>query len=107
MPYHRPIPDSNPRGKGSALVGSMVEAEKLIQIALVLPSAVLIGWAGGALLDNRFHQSWIAIVGLILGSISGLLSAYRLALTVEKRSRAADESQDEHGKVPSNRNDES
>jgi ATP synthase protein I len=98
MPYQRPIPDSNPRKKGSAIVYSMVQAEKLIQIALVLPSAVLIGWAGGAWLDSRFHQSWIAIVGLTLGSISGLLSAYRLALTAEKSSRRVDESQNENGK---------
>jgi len=104
MPWHSPIPDSNPRKKGPALMGSIVEAEKLIQIALVLPSAALIGWAGGAWLDGRFHQRWIAIVGLTLGSISGLLSAYRLALSAEKGSRKMDESQNGKGNGTSGQN---
>jgi F0F1-type ATP synthase assembly protein I len=51
-----------------------------MQIALVLPCAVLIGWGGGAWLDMRLHQSWITLVGIALGSIAGMVSAIRLAL---------------------------
>jgi F0F1-type ATP synthase assembly protein I len=59
---------------------SLVKAERLMQIALVLPAAVFIGWAGGALLDKWTHQHWIYIVGLILGAIAGLVEAVRQAL---------------------------
>jgi F0F1-type ATP synthase assembly protein I len=62
-------------------MGALIEAEKLVQIAFVLPAAVLIGWLGGAWLDSRLHQSWIALAGFILGSISGMVSAIRMAMT--------------------------
>jgi F0F1-type ATP synthase assembly protein I len=81
MPYNRPIPDDKPRDKASkGLVEGLVQAEKMMQIALVLPSAVLIGWLGGMWLDKRLHQSWITLAGFILGSISGLASAIRMAM---------------------------
>jgi ATP synthase protein I len=59
---------------------SLAQTERLIQIALVLPIAVLIGWFFGALLDRWLHQSWITIVGIILGMIAGMLEAVRMAL---------------------------
>jgi F0F1-type ATP synthase assembly protein I len=98
MPYNRPIPESKKRSKVSMGIASWVQAEKLMQIALVLPSAVLIGWAGGAWLDSRFHQKWIAVVGIILGSIAGLTSAIRLAMDVERSASKEDESREESGK---------
>jgi F0F1-type ATP synthase assembly protein I len=80
MPFNRPIPDSKKPSKDSNGFGALVEAEKLVQIAFVLPAAVLIGWLGGAWLDSCLHQSWIALVGIILGSISGMVSAIRMAI---------------------------
>ncbi len=81
MPFNRPIPDDKQRGKASmGLVQGLAQAEKMIQIALVLPSAVLIGWLGGMWLDSRLHQSWITLAGFILGSIAGLVSAIRMAM---------------------------
>lgn len=80
MPYTRPIPDREPGGKPSGLFGAYVQAEKLLQIALVLPSAAFIGWLAGAWLDSRFHQSWIGIAGIAFGGISGLIYVVRLAL---------------------------
>ena len=82
MPYHRPIPDSNPRGKGAALVDSIVQAEKMIQVVLVMPCAGFIGWLGGALLDHVLHQTWISMVGIVLGIIAGLVTAVRLAIAL-------------------------
>jgi ATP synthase protein I len=82
MPYHRPIPDSNPRGKGAALVDSIVQAEKMIQIALVLPCAAFIGWLGGAWLDSVFHQKWITMAGVVVGIVSGLVGAVRLTIAI-------------------------
>ncbi|HZP06669.1 MAG TPA: AtpZ/AtpI family protein [Terracidiphilus sp.] len=86
MPFHRPIPDANPRGKRSGIVDAIVQAEKLIQIALVLPCAAFIGWLGGAWLDSRLHQSWIGLVGIVFGGASGLIYVIRLALTTDKDS---------------------
>jgi hypothetical protein len=62
MPFHRAIPESKPPAKATSGLGAYVEAEKLLQIAFVLPSAVVIGWLGGALADHLLHQKWIVIV---------------------------------------------
>jgi hypothetical protein len=37
-----------------------------LQIAFVLPSAMIIGWLGGAWADSKLHQKWITIVGVSL-----------------------------------------
>ncbi|HEY1649812.1 MAG TPA: AtpZ/AtpI family protein [Terracidiphilus sp.] len=86
MPFHRPIPDSKPRGKSSGIVDAIVQAEKMIQIALVLPCAAFIGWLAGAWLDSRLHQSWIGLVGIVFGGVSGLVYVIRLALATNKDS---------------------
>lgn len=58
----------------------LIKAERLTQIAFVLPAAVLIGWGIGALLDKWLHTSWIYIVGLVLGAVAGMVEAVRQAL---------------------------
>lgn len=85
MPFHRPIPDSSQRGKRSSIIDAIVQAEKMIQIAFVLPCATFIGWLIGLWLDRLLHQSWLAIVGLIFGGISGLVYAIKLAVMTEKQ----------------------
>jgi ATP synthase protein I len=85
MPYHSPIPDSQPRSKVSSLVDAIVQAEKMIQVAFVLPCAAFIGWLGGAWLDRRLHQSWIALAGIVFGGVSGLVYVVRLALATDKQ----------------------
>jgi ATP synthase protein I len=71
-------PKSNSNKSGA--LHSLVQAERLVQIAIVLPAAVFIGWAGGALLDRWTHQHWIYIVGLLFGAVAGLVEAVRQAL---------------------------
>jgi ATP synthase protein I len=82
MPYHRPIPDRGKKPPGA--MQSLVQAEKLLQIAFVLPSATVIGWLAGAWADEKWHQSWIGIAGLIFGSVSGLVYVVRMAIDAEK-----------------------
>lgn len=77
MAYNSPNPNRKPDSGG---LQSLVKAEKLVQIALVLPSAVFIGWLAGVGLDRWLHQDWIYIAGLIFGSIAGLFEAVRQAL---------------------------
>lgn len=66
----------------------LVEAEKLMQIALILPSAVFVGWLGGAWLDKHLHQSWIALVGMVFGGIAGMFSVFRLVTETGRRIEA-------------------
>ncbi len=80
MPFHRPIPEREPRQKMSTGLQSLVEAEKLMQIAILLPASAFIGWLIGAWLDSRFHQTWISIIGIIFGGIAGIVHVVRLAM---------------------------
>ncbi|MBV8632139.1 MAG: AtpZ/AtpI family protein [Silvibacterium sp.] len=68
-------------------MNTLVQAESLLQIAFVLPAAVLIGWGAGALLDKRLHTHWIYIVGLLFGSAAGLVEVVRQALRAGNEKR--------------------
>jgi ATP synthase protein I len=81
MPFNPPNPNPQPEKHG---LKGIVQTESLIQIALVLPIALLIGWGFGAVLDHWLHQTWITVVGLILGMIAGMLEAVRMALAAGK-----------------------
>ncbi len=80
MPFNRPIPDPAPRRKISSGIETLVQAEKLMQIAILLPSAAFIGWLLGAWADRAWHQSWIGIAGIVFGGISGLVYVVRLVI---------------------------
>ncbi len=88
MPFNRPIPESSDRPKPSGRYASLVEAEKMIQIAILLPSSTVIGWLFGAWLDGKLHQTWIGLVGLLFGGFSGLFYVIRLVTTAGNKSRA-------------------
>lgn len=77
MAEQNPNPDGKKRSEG---LDTLVRAERLTQIAFVLPAAVLVGWGAGALLDKWLHQNWIYVVGLILGAVAGMVEAVRQAL---------------------------
>lgn len=82
MAFNKPIPDSDSRkSKLSSGIDTLVQAEKLMQIAILLPSAAFIGWLAGAWADKHFHQDWMSIVGIAFGGISGLVYVVRLVLT--------------------------
>lgn len=100
MPFHRPLPDSDSRSKMSSGVSAIVEAEKLLQLALMLPCAAVVGWLIGAWADKHFHQEWISIVGLIFGAISGLIYVIRMALNAERDTRMAKDPPSSPGNQP-------
>jgi len=87
MPFHRPLPNSGSRSRLSSGVNAVVEAEKLLQIALMLPCAALVGWFIGAWADKHFHQTWIAIAGIVFGAISGLVYVIQMAIKTERNTR--------------------
>ncbi len=81
-----PDRDSNPEKKTSGALAdaakTYIQVEKIAQIGLVLPCAVLIGWLGGTWLDHHFHQSWMTITGFLLGCVAGMTSAVRMAMAL-------------------------
>ena len=81
MPFNRPIPDPKPEPGNNGGIHTLVQAEKLTQIAVLLPSAAFIGWLAGAWLDSKLHQSWIALAGILLGGISALVYVVRLVIS--------------------------
>jgi len=81
MPYNRPIPDDKPPRKMSSGLNTLVQAEKLMQIAILLPSAAFVGWLLGAWADRAWHQSWLGIAGIVFGGISGLVYVVRLVIS--------------------------
>ena len=87
MPFNRPIPDPKPRSNSSTGLSALVEAEKLMQIALLLPSSAFIGWLIGAWADSRLHTSWIGIAGIVFGGVSGLVYVVRLAVASSRDSQ--------------------
>ena len=81
MPFNRPIPDPKPQPRNNGGIQTLIQAEKLTQIAVLLPSAAFIGWLAGAWLDSKLHQSWIALAGIVFGGISGLVYVVRLVMS--------------------------
>lgn len=77
MPY---LPPQKNDKKSSEGLHALVEAEKLIHIAIMLPSAVFLGWLVGAWLDRHLHQNWINVAGILLGGAGGLSYVVRLVL---------------------------
>jgi len=80
MPFHNPTPDSERPVKKSGALNSYVQAEKLMQIAFMLPCAAVIGWGLGWLVDRQFHSHWATVTGLIFGLIAGMVSVIRIAV---------------------------
>jgi ATP synthase protein I len=81
------MPNSNENSRGGKSSGftSLVEAEKLLQIAFVLPSAVVICWVAGWWAAYHFHQKWMEMAGIGLGCISGLYFVIKTAVAAEKK----------------------
>ncbi|MGA9717552.1 MAG: AtpZ/AtpI family protein [Acidobacteriaceae bacterium] len=74
----------NSRPKQSDAMRSLVQVESLIQLALMLPIATVVGWLIGAGLDKWLHQHWIYILGLILGAAAGFVQIFRVVLAQAK-----------------------
>jgi F0F1-type ATP synthase assembly protein I len=57
-----------------------VQVSRYSQLALVLPSATVVGWLLGTGLDRWLHTKWISMVGLFLGTVAGLIEVIRTIL---------------------------
>jgi ATP synthase protein I len=87
MPFNPPIPNPKvPRSKSA--FASLIEAERMMQVALLLPSSAGVGWLIGAWLDKTLHQTWISLAGILFGGISGLVYVVRMVTTRGAGSKA-------------------
>jgi len=85
MPPDQPNP--SPPTKSSSKDGalhSLVRLNSLLQLGLLLPACVVIGWALGLALDHWLHQHWINILGLIAGAVAGFVQIFRVVLSHSK-----------------------
>ena len=58
-----------------------VAAEKYIQLGIMLPLALVVGYFLGSFLDNKLGTTWIKIVGLFVGIIAGFVQLVRVAMS--------------------------
>jgi F0F1-type ATP synthase assembly protein I len=100
MPFNRPLPDYDSRSKRSSGIDAIVKAETGIQIALILPSSVVVCWLIGAWADKHFHQSWMSIAGVIFGAISGLVYIIQYVVRADRQDRSENSARIETGKGP-------
>ncbi len=70
------MPDEKKR---SGAMNEVVRAESMIQLAIALPAACVIGWLAGGWADRHFHQHWIGIAGILLGAVAGFIQIFRTA----------------------------
>jgi hypothetical protein len=99
MPFNRAIPESKPRpAKPVGALGALAQAEKMLDVAILLPLAAFVGWAVGAWLDRHLHQSWIGVGGSLFGGVSALVYVARMAI----RSMSGAENGKKSGKGSSN-----
>ena len=75
-------PETDPPKAGS--LRSLAKVENLIQLGLLLPACVVIGWAAGLALDHWLNQNWMNVAGLIAGAIVGFVQSIRVALSYMK-----------------------
>lgn len=70
-----PLPptDENPSPKKNP----WVQVGRYSQLALMLPAGTVAGWLIGSALDHWLHASWISVVGLLLGTVAGLIELIR------------------------------
>ncbi len=98
MAFTRPNPKGESEKKRSETTSLMMEAEKLIQIAVLLPCSTIAGWLLGAWLGRVFHQGWMGVTGLLVGGVLGILYVVRLAfLSLKDTEKLEPEEKDSEG----------
>jgi ATP synthase protein I len=72
-------------GKKKGALGELVKIESMIQLAIALPAACLIGWLIGSLLDKHFQTEWMTVAGIALGAVAGFVQLFTTASRFMKR----------------------
>ena len=61
-----------------------VSLARYSEIGFIIPSAVLLGFFLGKLLDYWLHTKWLYLVGLLFGAVVGFTQMIRMAITSGK-----------------------
>jgi F0F1-type ATP synthase assembly protein I len=83
MAFTRPNPNAKKSKVYPSGIKTLVEAEKMMQIAILLPCAAFIGWLLGYWLGSLLHQPWMPTAGIIFGGVSGLVYVVRLVMSTK------------------------
>lgn len=73
-----PLPEK-PAGKPSENKDPFVSLARYSEIGFIIPSAVLLGFFLGKLLDYWLHTKWLYLVGLLFGAVVGFWQVIRMA----------------------------
>jgi F0F1-type ATP synthase assembly protein I len=57
-----------------------IQVGRYSQIAFMLPAGTVAGYFLGALVDKWLHLTWASMVGLILGTVAGIIELLRTVL---------------------------
>lgn len=90
-----PPPDTPPP---SPKKDPIVTIARYSEIGFIIPSAVLLGFFLGKLLDYWLHTKWLYLVGLLFGAVVGFWQVIRMTLV------AFDKDSDADGKSSSSTN---
>jgi ATP synthase protein I len=78
-------PQNDPGSKVKTGLGSLVQAESVMQLALAVPVGCFVGLLAGSWLDRHFHHHWMAMTGLFLGAAGGFIQIFTSLGRMNKR----------------------
>jgi F0F1-type ATP synthase assembly protein I len=64
---------------------SWVRAESIVQIGVMMPLALVVGYFLGSFLDEKFHTTWMKLAGLLIGIAAGFVQLVRVASAEGKK----------------------
>ena len=79
------VADDGNNPKKSNITNDFVKVESMVQLAIALPAACLIGWLIGAAIDKHFHTTWVGLVGILIGAIAGFVQIFTTASRILNR----------------------
>jgi F0F1-type ATP synthase assembly protein I len=73
---------AEPEQNGERRTGlkEFAQAEAMVQLAIILPAATVMGWLLGAGVDRWLHTDWVYVLGILLGAVAGFVNIYRMAV---------------------------
>ena len=70
------------------------------EMGFIIPSAVLLGFFLGKLLDYWLHTKWLYLVGLLFGAVVGFWQVIRMAFGAFGDDSGSKTNSDPHSKSP-------
>jgi len=81
------VADDDNIPKKSRGPNDFVKVESMVQLAIALPAACLIGWLAGNAIDKHFHTTWVGLVGILFGAVAGFIQIFTTASRILNRGK--------------------